>query len=294
MKSIGFLFLLVPAALLSLGCSRSSPIDSWPGWSATAADNQTVSNVRQYGLVLEEERDRVEGRGRKLVYRAEADFLVEDLSSAGQELETILKMHKGVVANSEVNSFSGAPRAGLWRVRVPADEFDAFLEALAALGELQRSKQDIQDVTRNHSELEEQIKNMTSEAEGLRELLRKPADKLADTLAVREQLAKVTRDMEGLKARLKRMQSEAEYSTVIVRLRERKGYVPDAAPTFATSISRAFSDSWQTLISSGKAIVLLLTMLVPWVPVLGFVVVLTWLLLRRRGRRPLAMPAVGA
>jgi chromosome segregation ATPase len=244
--------------------------------------------------VPEEQGDRVEGRGRKLVYRAEADLLVEDLSAAGQELETILKMHKGVLANSEISSFSGAPRAGLWRVRVPADEFDAFVKALAGLGELQRSRQDIQDVTRSHSELEEQIKNMTSEAEGLRELLKKPADKLADTLAVREQLAKVTREMEGLKARLKRMQSEAEYSTVIVRLRERNGYVADAAPSFATSISRAFSDSWQTLVSAGKATALLLTMLVPWIPVLGFVVVPTWLLLLRRGRRPLATPAVGA
>jgi hypothetical protein len=93
-------------------------------------------------------------------------------------------MHKGVLANSEISSFSGAPRAGFWRVRVPADEFDAFVKALAGLGELQRSRQDIQDVTRSHSELEEQIKNMTSEAEGLRELLKKPADKLADTLAV--------------------------------------------------------------------------------------------------------------
>jgi hypothetical protein len=90
------------------------------------------------------------------------------------------------------------------------------------------------------------------------------------------------------------MQSEAEYSTVIVRLRERNGYVADAAPSFATSISRAFSDSWQTLVSAGKATALLLTMLVPWIPVLGFVVVPTWLLLLRRGRRPLATPAVGA
>jgi hypothetical protein len=294
MKALHFFLLL--ALLLSLGCSRSASVDAWPEWNprAALARSQATNNLTQFGLVTEEPGERIEGPQRKLVYHAETDLLVEDLSAAGQELETILKMHKGIVANSEINSYAGAPRTALWQVRVPVDEFEAFLQEMASVGEVQRSRRDVQDVTRSYSELEEQIKNRTSEVEGLRELLKKPTDKLADTLAVREQLFKVSGELESLKARVKRMQSEAELSTVVLRLRERKGYSPDGAPALAASMSRAFLDSWQALVGCGRGVLLLVATLVPWLPVLVVVALPSWLLLRRWGRRRLVTPTASA
>jgi hypothetical protein len=293
MKVLGVWF--IPVLLASLGCSRPAPPDAaWPMWTPTASETQALSNLRQAGLAMHapEGEDRIEGRGRKLVYRAEVDLLVEDLSAAGEELRALLKSYHGIVANEEVRSYAGAPRVGLWRVRVPVDDFEAFLQALAGVGEPLRSSRDVQDVTRSHSEIEEQIKNLASEAEGLRELLKRPADKLADTLTAREHLLKVTNEMEGLKARLRRMQAQAEYSTVVVRLGERKGYVPDAAPSFGTSMSRAFSDSWQALLTCGRGAVLGTTMAVPWLPVVGVVAVPIWLVVRRHRRARTAAAGV--
>ena len=63
------------------------------------------------------------------------------------------------------------------------------MKALPELGEVRRSKLEVQDVTRSHSELEEQIKNMKAEVEGLRGLLKKPTD-VGDTAAAFVMLAK--------------------------------------------------------------------------------------------------------
>jgi hypothetical protein len=284
-------FWLTLAILMVAGCGRATPGDSWPAWSPTVANTETANNLRSHGLVVADQEDRIEGRGRKLVYHAEADLLVDDLTTAGEELETLLRAHKGILANSEISTYSGAPRAGLWQVRVPTDDFEAFLKEFAGVGEMQRSRREVQDVTRSHSELEEQVKNMTSALKGLRELLKKPADKLADTLAVREQLFKVTRELDGLKARIQRMRSQAEYSTITLRLRERKGLGPDTA--LAPSIVRAFHDSWQTLLSCGRGTILGLAMLVPWLPVVALVCASAWVV-GRRIRRCLVAPIAGA
>jgi hypothetical protein len=281
--------LLLPCfALLvfCVGCQRSSDT-GWLDVRAVAAQRQSTNNLAQFGLAVTEEQERIGPleagkKGRKLVYHAETDLLVENLSEAERDLARLLRRHDGILASAETVTRTGAPRSGLWRLRVPVDQFDDFLEALGGLGEVQRSKRDVQDVTRSYSELEEQIRNMAAEAKGLRQLLEKPAAKLADTLTVREQLAKVTREMKALEARLQRMRDQAEYSTVTLRMLERSGYLAGGGASLGTSAGRAFEGSWQTLIACARAVVVFAAVLGPWLPLAAVAVVPIWMWRRRR------------
>jgi predicted RNase H-like nuclease (RuvC/YqgF family) len=194
----------------------------------------------------------------------------------------MLLAHDGILANSETVSGAGAPRSGLRLLRIPVAEFDDFMKALAELGEVQRSKIDVQDITRSFSELEDQVRNMTAEVAGLRELLKKPTEKLADTLAVREQLAKATRELASLDARVKRMRAQAEYSTVTLRLLERSGYAGAVLP-LGTSASRTLQDSWEAMIALARGTVLLFVFLLPWLLLIA-VAALPLLAWRRRRR----------
>jgi hypothetical protein len=268
-----------------VGCGRGQQGDFWPSLERFRSETQASNNLRQFGLAAGEQADRIEGRSRKLVYHAEVDLLVEDLAATERDLHRLVQGHGGVLANSETVTDTGMPRAGLWRVRVPVDQFEAFLQAVGGVGEVLRSKRDVQDVTQSYSELEEQIKNLDSEADGLRELLKRPPERLADALAAREHLSKVTREREGLKARLKRMQAQAEYSTVVVRFRERKGYTSETAAPLGTTLSRALGDSWDAFVAFGRGAVIVAVMLVPWTPLLAVGGGLAWLLVRRRARR---------
>jgi hypothetical protein len=257
--------------LLCLGCGKGPAADPWLQGPPQAVHPQTANNLASFGLREGAPEDRIAAaaqgkRARKLVYNAEVDMVVEDLGTAEQELDKLLQAHEAAVANSETVSRAGAPRTSLWRLRVPVAQFDAFLKVLESLGELHRSRRDVQDVTRSHSELEEQIRNMTAEVAGLRTLLQKPTDKLADTLAVREQLSKVTREMEALKGRLQRMQAQAEYSTVTLRLLERSGHTLADSASLGTAAARALGESWDAFVGFARAALLFLVKLGPWLP----------------------------
>jgi hypothetical protein len=273
----------------SVGCSRSGGEGTWPTWLPSLTNPQAINNLAQVGLTQSDTGDHIYNSAHKLVYHAEADLLVQDLSEAQQEIDKTLKANDGIVANAEISGQAGAPRSGLLRLRVPTDKFETFFKTVLFLGEIQRSQQVVQDVTRNHSEIEEQIKNLATEVEGLRVLLARPGEKLTDSLAVREHLAKVTNEREALRSRLMRMQAEAEYSTVILRLRERKDFVSDAAPGFLGTVNRAFWDSVDVLLICTRKAAVAMAMAVPWLPLIGIVAFLSRLALRRwRNRRIIA------
>jgi hypothetical protein len=272
-----------------LGCSSSFE-SQWLDAQPSSANYQTGNNLKQIGLAAGQLEELIgppaDGKQpRRLVYHAEVDIVVDELTAAEQELEKLVQAHEGIVANAETLSRSNAARAGLRRLRIPVARFDTFLKVLGDLGEVQRNKLDVQDVTRDHSELEEQIRNLTAEATGLRELLKKPSDKLADALAVREQLSKVTRETEGLKARWRRMQDQAEYSTVTLRLLERSAYT---ALPLSASMSLALRDSWGAFITAGRSAVVYSAMLLPWLPVAVIAGLPLWAWRRRRLRRAAA------
>jgi hypothetical protein len=291
MKTLNFLLCVCLCG--SLGCGQTTPTETLRGWF-NAVNPQTRGNLAQIGLAIHEAAEGVGGGGRKLVYHSEIALVVEDLTASREKLEALVKHYHGIIANAEITSSPGAPRSGVWRLRVPPDDFEAFVKALASLGELIRSQQELQDVTRSYSELEEQIKNKASEIEGLRELAKKPREKLAETLAVQEQLTKATNDLVSLKGRLERMRAQAEYSTVLLQLNERSGYVPETAPAAGIGIFRAFTDSWQLLLSCGRKLAIGIAMAVPWLPVIGLAIIAARVLGRRWSRRRVLAPTAGA
>jgi hypothetical protein len=220
---------------------------------------------------------------RKIIYNATADLLVDNLATAEQQLDEVIKAHKGLLARSEISTAPGTPRTGRWTVRVPVDEFAAFMKDIAKLGELQKSKTDSDDVTEEFYDLEGRIKNLKAEEETLRKILQE-AVTLKDRLAVREQLQQVTSDTERLEGKLKRLDNLSSLSTVIVNISERKDFVPAEEPSLGTSIARTFRGSLELLGSFGKVVVLTGVALAPWLPVVAIIAVPAGFVIRRRRR----------
>jgi hypothetical protein len=224
---------------------------------------------------------------RKIIYTAQVDIVVDDFEKAEQGVKELVEEQKSYLARSEMRGSPGSPRSGSWTVRVPVDHFNAFMEAVAKLGELQRGRTDSEDITDKYYDLQAHLKNNEVEEEGLRKLYleKSSTGKLDDLLAVRRELRGVRGEIEQQKGQLQRWDKETQYATVTVKIEERKGYVPTTTPTFGTSISRAFFGSFDALVSFGKALVIFVVALTPWLPVLALVGVGVWLGVRRQRRR---------
>ena len=209
---------------------------------------------------------------RKIIYTATVNLVVENLTQGQTKLLNLVKTNKGYVSETNVGGASGEQRTGTWKVRVPVENYEAFMAGAARLGELQSSNSSSQDVTAEYYDVAARIKNKQVEEARLQELLKRATGKLSEVLQVEKELSRVRGEIEQLQGRIRVLSNLSSLTTVTISMHEIKDYVPPAPPTFGTEIARQFDGSLAVMRAAGKGLVLLGAALLPWLPLglLGF------------------------
>lgn len=258
-----------------LGCGVSAP-------SPTASSTPTSTQI--HSAPNSGTGESPASSPRKIIFTAQVDVVVEDMTIAQQRLSTLIEgVQKvgGYVAHQEVQGTAGAQRRGTWTVRAPLYEFDRLMADLEQLGDLQRSSRDAQDVTEAYTDLEARLRNKQSSEQRLLSHLEKTGE-LKDTLEVERELSRVRGEVEQLQGQLNLLKNKTDLATIIITLQERLGYTPATTPNFTTQASRTFDGSWQAFRAFLRFLALLLVATVPWlcvaVPILGAI----WFWKRRR------------
>jgi hypothetical protein len=285
-----FYVLMAATLLLSIGCGAShSPMTKSARMSADAApEAMVVAGAHDAEAKAPAAND---AKPRKIIYNANAVLVVDDFDTASKELKDLVKRQGAMIAKDDINTSPNSRRSGSWTIRVPVDHFDAFMDEVAKIGELHQRTLDSRDITDEYYDLEARIKNKVARQEALREMLKKRTDKVEDLLAVDRELAKVTEDIEVAKGQLQRWTKQTDFATVVLKMQDRRDYVPPppTSPTFSTTLSRSWNDSVDGLSSFLKGLVIVVVFLVPWLPVIA-VVVLPFYLIIRKAARSLSQP----
>jgi hypothetical protein len=226
---------------------------------------------------------------RKIIYTATIDLNVTDFPKAVLTLESLVKSEKGYLAQSEVQGTPGSPQSGRWQCRVPVDRFEPFRQAVEKLGELQKSLSQADDVSEEYYDLEARIKNKKVEEARLLKHLEESTAKLKDTLEVERELSRVREEIERQEGRIRLLSNLSTMTTVTVTMHALTHFTPPSEPTFQASISRTFSDSVARLVDFGKAVVLAIVAITPWIPLLVLGALLLWLVLYLLVRRVRAL-----
>ena len=229
---------------------------------------------------------------RKIIYNSTIDIVVGDFDKAEREINSLIRTHKGYVAESESNGSPGERRGGRWKLRIPTDEYDSFVDALGRIGELQHKKQDSHDVTDEYFDLESRIKNKQVEEKSLVQLLEKTVGKMDDILVVRREISRVREEIERMQGRHQLLANQTAYTTIAIACQEHSRYVNPAAASFGDRMERTFGGSWNSLVAVGETIALFLAALAPWLPFLGLLAIAAWIAIRRQ-RRLAAAQAIG-
>ncbi len=222
---------------------------------------------------------------RKIIYNATVELVSDNFPTAQQSLLRLVKTHRGYIAETNVGGAAGTPRQGTWKIRIPVTEFDAFMAAVARLGELQTTHTDSQDVTAEYYDLQARISNKQVEEKRLLMHLQRSTAKLSDILRVEQELSRVRGEIEQMQGRLRLLANLTSLTTVSVTIREVKGYVPPKPATFSMQIARTFQASFGQLRDFGKGVVLLVVALAPWLVVLALIGVPAWRIARRQQSR---------
>lgn len=229
---------------------------------------------------------------RKIIYTSEIDVVVDDMNVATNRLTKLvasLRDQGGYVSHQELSGSSGLRRRATWTIRVPVNGFDELVSSLEKLGELKNSSLHTQDITEAYVDLESRLKNKLSSEQRLLKHI-EGSKELKDTLELERELSRVRGEIEQMQGQLNLMKNKSDLATVIVTFFERERYTPATTPAFGNLVARTFKDSLQLFLSCGRALILALVALTPWVVGIGpFVIAWVWI---RRPRRtsPIANP----
>lgn len=225
---------------------------------------------------------------RKKIATGSIELKVEEYDRAVTRLKTEVNIADGYIANSDDSGASGGPRVGTYTVRVPAKEFDRFMDALASMGEVRRRTSDTQDITDQYYDTETRIKNDKAREQSLLKLYdRTLAEKstVAERTQLTHELFDLRRSIEQQEASLKRWDSQTAYSTVVVQISQRTEYEAAGTPSFGTTITRTWDKSLNALGEFGKALLIIAVAVAPWLGVFAVVTVPLWIFLWRRVRK---------
>ena len=154
-------------------------------------------------------------RAAKIEREAQLSVGVRDVPVAAASVLALVRDRKGFVAKDERSS-GGTPTAELL-VRVPAADFDAFLDAVAKTGDVKLRRVRALDATLEHKDIEVLVANLEAAQARYRDLLQHATDS-AQILAIERELERVRTDLERIKARLAYLRDRVAYATVAVSL----------------------------------------------------------------------------
>ena len=220
---------------------------------------------------------------RKIIYDAQVDLVVESVDPIAKKMTTLVQDARGYIAEQNVTGSPGSLRSIHWRIRVPVEQFDSFVDSVVSLGELERNNRTSQDVSDQYYDLEARIKNKKVEEQTLNKILQERSGKLEDVLKIEVELSRVRGEIEQLEGKIRVLENLSSLATLTLNVREREKYAP-AAPvvaSFGTRISRTWDSSITSLVDLGKAIVLLTVNWAIWIPLYLIGAVLVWIVLRR-------------
>jgi hypothetical protein len=121
----------------------------------------------------------------------------------------------------------GAPLKGYITARIPPQELDGFVEAVADLGTVLRQAEDETDATQEHIDISARLDNLRAQEVRLRELFDR-GEEIEDLLAVEREIARVRGEIESFEARLAFIERQAAMATVTIELVGRQPVVAPA------------------------------------------------------------------
>lgn len=208
------------------------------------------------------------------------DLLVSDAQTAVGVLSAVARRSGGDVFALQVSGASDStPASAVMQLRVPADRFDATMDAVARTGKVRQQSEAASDLTGDINDSGAQLRNLQNTEADLRKIMDRSGD-VDEILNVETQLSQVREQIETLESSLKTMREQVIYSTIDVSLSAETGNVPVEPPALS-QLGNALRGAWHAFTQSGVAILSALVWLLVFAPYLAIIAAIGWLAARR-------------
>jgi hypothetical protein len=209
------------------------------------------------------------GGERKLVSTGSMDLIVDDLEEAEVSIRSAVEELGGYISSVTrwSDSFS-------MTVKVPASDFDRFVESTGELGDLLSKQIEVDDVTEYYYDLEHRIRNKEILVERFRSYLSRAED-IEEILKVERELSETVTELEQLEGSFRNLAHLVSFSTLHLSVRL-PSYASDHGPL--PSIRKGLKEFGYTVVRVFYAIFfIVLGVIVFGVPLLLVTGLLYWL-----------------
>ena len=218
---------------------------------------------------------------RRVIRTGQIAIEVAKFDDAARRLLAIAEAAGGFVADSSYAEEGGTPR-GTFVLRVPAGHFGEVVRQVEGLGVVQRRQIHGQDVTEEFIDVEARVRNLERQEARLLTFMDR-ATKIADLMAVQNEVTRVRGEIERLTGRLRFLTNRVDLATIQAEVSQKPkktGGFWDFDQTIAR-IQAAFLNTLRELLGVAEGVAAFAAAVLPLI-VLG---ALAWGLLRRSQRR---------
>lgn len=183
----------------------------------------------------------------KIIYTANLTLESKDYDAARAALDAALAEAGGYMESSDEYANSGSRRSLSLTLRVPQENYESFLAAVAATGNVTYKSQQADDVTTQYMDVETRLANLEAQRTRLQEL-QAQADNLSDLLQIETSLTDVQSQIESWQSQLDWYSNQVQQCTVYVNLNEVQNYTP-TDESFLGSVGAAFAQGWSNFVN---------------------------------------------
>lgn len=169
--------------------------------------------------------------------------------------------------------------------RIPAEQFDAFMESLKEDGQVINTSVNAQNISVSYADHDASRKALEIERDRLLEMMEK-AQTIEEMIAVEERLTQVERDLGEEKTTLSAMDRDVNFSTVYINLEEVFEYSETVVETtYGERLHRAFDNAIEGFVTFWQEMILFIVETFPFLIMLAILIFVIVKLARRSAKR---------
>ena len=178
----------------------------------------------------------------KIIRTADIDMQSVSYDEAFETINALVEEMGGYFESRSISDGTGYRNASL-SIRIPAENYDRFLESLKDAGTITSLYENADDVSSSYRDIEARLETAKTKLARLQELLSKAED-MSDIITIESAISETELEIDYLQGNLNGYDSKVSYSSVFIYLREvYKVENNDAPITFGERLSKAFQNS---------------------------------------------------
>jgi len=225
--------------------------------------------------------------GAKIIKTGQVTIEVPQVPAAIDQVRNIASSNGGYLSSSSVYASENNRKTGYATLRIPADRFDAVMQALAPLGKVLSSSEDRSDVTEQYVDLSIQNESFHAQLDNYYRLMDK-ATAVEDIIKIQAQIDQITLQLNEVEGRLRYLNSQIDLSTITVNLQEPEPVGGETGYNIVTAVNDGIAGFFGMI----SAIIVFVFSVIPLV-IVALAAYAVYRLYKGRKGGAVAAPAVG-